>query len=445
MIASSPLNQKINNLRSLFLFLALFFLPFQLGKHFWPSFSYILGQRVDYISPTLYVSDICIFGVFLLSFTPFFRRVHPLFYITLLTLSIGIFFSSSPLRGWYTLLKLIEFVFFAWTVLQEKKIWSFLFWSFLPGLFLEGTLGVLEFVRQASLNGLWYFFGERFFTAATPGIANASIHGQLVLRPYATFPHPNVFAGYLVIVLLFLLLWTFSQKINTLRLLGIVLLTAATIVLLLTLSRVAVLVWLLLFFALTVIRFFRSKLALISLLFLAIVLGSLFLLDSLLSGRFLAVGAYTQALYLRELLQQASFGMILSHPFFGVGLGNFLVVLPEYLSSQMLFGFLQPVHNIFLLVLSETGIVGFVLFLFVLLQGFVRGYHQAHESSSALALFPVASLFVICLIGLSDHYFLTLQQGQLLFALILGLSLGHGTIQLWPFTKSSQPTRSIKS
>ena len=441
----SPSNQKINKLRSLFLFLALFFLPFQLGKHLWPSFSYVLGQRVDYLSPTLFLSDVSILGVFFLSFLPFFRRMPPLFYVLLLFLAVGIFFSPSPILGWYTLLKLVEFVFFAWALIQERQIWSFLFWSFLPGLLLEGILGVLEFVHQASLNGLWYFFGERFFTAATPGIANASIHGQLILRPYATFPHPNVFAGYLVIVLLFFLLWTLSQTTRFLRFLGIVLLVSATGVLFLTLSRVAILIWLAFFFGITAIHYFKNKLALILLGAMAVVLSGLILLDSLFSGRFLALGAYAQALYLRGLLQQASFGMILTHPIFGVGLGNFLVVLPQYLSSHVLFGFLQPVHNIFLLVLSETGLVGFGIFLYVLLQGFMGGYRHVQEPSSPLALFPIVSLCAICLIGLTDHYFLTLQQGQLLFTLALGLSFGHGTIQLWPFTKSSQPTLSIKS
>ena len=41
-------------------YLLLLLLPTQLGKHFWPTFSYVLGTRVDYLSPTLYLTDIII-------------------------------------------------------------------------------------------------------------------------------------------------------------------------------------------------------------------------------------------------------------------------------------------------------------------------------------------------------------------------------------------------
>ena len=42
------------------MFLFLFLLPTQLGKHFFLPFSYILGVRVDYLAPTVYLTDIII-------------------------------------------------------------------------------------------------------------------------------------------------------------------------------------------------------------------------------------------------------------------------------------------------------------------------------------------------------------------------------------------------
>jgi hypothetical protein len=40
------------------LFLFLLLIPTQLGRHFWPEWSYVLGIRVDYLSPTLYLLDL---------------------------------------------------------------------------------------------------------------------------------------------------------------------------------------------------------------------------------------------------------------------------------------------------------------------------------------------------------------------------------------------------
>lgn len=427
------------------LFLTLLVLPFQLGKHFWPFFAFVSGQRVDYLSPTLYLSDVFLFAVFLFSIPTFFRRLNPFFYVSLALLSLGIFFSQSPAAGWYSLLKGIELVFLAWAVLHEKRVVSFLFWSFLIGFLIEGVLGVLQFIHQGSINGLWYILGERTFSAATPGIANASIHGQLVLRPYATFPHPNVFAGYLVIILLFFLLWTFARDALWQKISGIILLFLGTCVLLLTLSRVAIVVWVGLGIFLAVLHFHRSRYTfpLLGVLFLGFI--GILTSDTFFSGRFLVLSAYTQSLSLRELLQHAAVSMTLAHPLLGVGLGNFLVVLPQYLSGQLLFGFLQPVHNIFLLILAETGVTGLLLFLFMLFMAFWHGLLAAKASrNTPLSLFPVSALLAVCLIGLTDHYFLTLQQGQLLFALVLGLCFSHGTIQLWPFITNLPKTHSTK-
>jgi len=34
--------------------LLVFLLPVQFGRHFWPEWSYVMGLRIDYLSPTIY-------------------------------------------------------------------------------------------------------------------------------------------------------------------------------------------------------------------------------------------------------------------------------------------------------------------------------------------------------------------------------------------------------
>ena len=118
----------------------------------------------------------------------------------------------------------------------------------------------------------------------------------------------------------------------------------------------------------------------------------------------LSPAAGDESITQRESLVQSSEAMIKNHPIFGVGLNNFLTNLPAFEK-------VQPVHNIFLLVLSETGIVGISFFLWFLIKTIKKV-----QSSYLL-------LLISCLLslGMFDHYFLTLQQGQLLFAIILGL------------------------
>lgn len=427
-IGSLRLSQKTNFFQETLLFTTLFVIPFQFGKHFWPTFSYVAGQRVDYLSPTVYVSDIFILLLAATTSVSFLRKQKSRFRIKsgttilkfsciLLFLSIGIFLSPSPLVGWYVLLKLVELTFFGWYISKQKTITGKLFWVFFFGIFIEGFLASLQFFHQGSLGGLWYFLGERSFSASTPGIANASIRGQLVLRPYATFSHPNVLAGYLVISLLFFLTWILTYKNYIQKILSIVVLVFGTFILLLTLSRVAISVFIVLGLVALIMRFTKQK--------FLIVLASCFLLvgilfsSSLLFGRFFDLQGYIESLGLRDVLIQSAWRIFLSHPILGVGLGNFLVILPRYMHAKLLFGFLQPVHNIFLLVLAETGIIGLGIFLFIVWKAF---YNSWQKKKDGLFQFSFLALLAICCIGMTDHYFLTLQQGQLLLALILGIS-----------------------
>src|SRR5258708_34693956 len=38
--------------------LLILLLPTQFGKHFWPDFTIVSGIRIDYLSPTVYVTDL---------------------------------------------------------------------------------------------------------------------------------------------------------------------------------------------------------------------------------------------------------------------------------------------------------------------------------------------------------------------------------------------------
>src|SRR5205823_5918646 len=69
----------------------------------------------------------------------------------------------------------------------------------------------------------------------------------------------------------------------------------------------------------------------------------------------------------REELAEIALKHFYSSPLFGVGLNNFLIATA---TSELITGpsrFLQPVHNIFLLTLSETGLVGFLGFLLLVI------------------------------------------------------------------------------
>lgn len=415
----SPLVQKINNSSSLLFFLILLFLPTQLGLHFWPSFAYVSGQRIDYLSPTLFLTDIFIVLLFLLQGFWFVKSLR-LWFIPLIGVAVAtILVSKSPLAGWYELLKIFEFVFLGWFVATHaQETIDFLKITLGIGIVIESVLAIWQFILQGSVGGLWYLLGERTFSASTPGIANASLYGSLVMRPYGTFSHPNVLAGFLLVGLVFLAtVFRKAEKWKKILIRGVVLLGSITLCL--TLSRTAIVLGIVMLGMLLfhIVAFKTRKYQ------LQVIGGSLLVLSILvlfLFPRFVGVNITGESVVLREELLQASWQMFISHPVMGVGLQNFLVNLPAVAPRLPI----QPVHNIFMLVLSETGIVGFLLFIYMLGKTILHVWSSSFESQFMKnnRIFVLVGLFIFVTVGLVDHYFFTLQQGQLLTTLLFGLS-----------------------
>jgi uncharacterized membrane protein AbrB (regulator of aidB expression) len=69
-------------------------------------------------------------------------------------------------------------------------------------------------------------------------------------------------------------------------------------------------------------------------------------------------------------------------------------------------------------VLAETGLIGFCFVIFAFAKSIVKAFCQKQTGKYLLM-----ALFAVVFLGMFDHYFLTLQQGQLLLSLILGISL----------------------
>ncbi|MDO8583104.1 MAG: hypothetical protein Q7R51_01075, partial [bacterium] len=253
-------DQKLNNIQKVLFYFLILFIPAQLGRHFWPDFAFIKGVRIDYLSPTLYFTDTLILLVFvlwifsrrkfLISNFPRFAKASrgKQFSIAVLVVSliVGIIFSKSPQAGTYGLIKLLEFTFLGFYIARNINKLKFqnVLLMFSIGIIFESLLSISQYFNHGSLQGIFYFFGERFYNSQTPGIANASLAGQLFLRPYGTFPHPNVLAGYLVIAMTLILGRIMNHESRIKGIIFTSTLIIGTIALFLTLSRIAIMLWL---------------------------------------------------------------------------------------------------------------------------------------------------------------------------------------------------------
>jgi len=311
----------------------------------------------------------------------------------------------------------MEFSFIAfYTFYNFRKFKKNFYIPFLAGLLFESSLAVLQVLNQGSLNGIFYFLGERFFTPETPNIANASISGQLILRPYGTFSHPNVLAAYIVFSTIFVLpaLRMRKKKTNILILLSFVLSEAALV---LTLSRASLILYSVLIPLVSFLLIKNKKLLKEGIFIFITSLVPLLTIFIFYNQRILEL--FGESLSKRIDLIKAAFFMISDNPLFGVGIGNFLPEVIKHYRPLVFFDIhyrplvffdIQPVHNIYILIASEIGMIGlffFLSFMFALL-------FRAKKISLIILLFFLTS-------GFFDHYYLTLIQGQLLFALITAI------------------------
>lgn len=388
------------------LFILIFLLlPTQFGKHFFLDISYLSGVRVDYLAPTVYLIDIIIFLLVINNFKIVFKFFkNKKIIIGLCLFLINIVFSKLPGISIYWFLKIVELliiVSLTKTLLKTLKTKNILVGLFLSGTF-ELLLSLIQLVNKHSVQGIFYYFGERLLDLSAPGVAKASISGIEFLRPYGTFSHPNSMAGFFLLLYFFVLTYKKFNKFLTLKYLFLFI---STILVFISFSKIAIGCYLILNTLYLLLNTkFDCRFCKIARLFVILIISLVFL------------SATTDPLTINKRIEliKNSISIIFRYPIQGVGLGSYLVEQANFSSKYYLF-FNQPVHNIFLLFFSELGLIiggGISLILLSPIKKIIR-------------LSPYL-LFVIIFTGFFDHYWLTLNQNFLLMGLIMGVILSRG-------------------
>jgi hypothetical protein len=311
------------------------------------------------------------------------------------------FFAQEKIASFYGVLKFVEFSylgFFIYKKVRRDDLEDISFIFILWGI-VQTVIASLQIFAQRSLGGPFYYLGERTFDSSTPGIASFHFNETLIMRPYGTFPHPNVLAFYLLCSLVLLLvIQRFRYKILIQYLVGSIFLFG----ILLTFSRIV------LFVAIFAVSSFllkkTSKKASYS-----IIVGTALLIIVLFILR--GKTEFVTDFFLRLELIKIGAAVLLKNFIFGVGLNNFYFheILYQKNVTPIL---LQPIHNIYLMWFVQTGLLGLIV-----ATAFIRKIVGilSHRPFACFLLLSVA----FC--GIFDHYFITLQQGMLLFVFLIGL------------------------
>ena len=398
--------------------LLVFLIPSNLALHWYINSAYLNGKLIDYLLPKFYLSDVpalMLILIYLFRILKLHRYKHLLPYVAIpLYLFIRSISTPLPLSSiWYSL-KLIELLLLTAYLITYplKQFLQLIVSPLIAALLFQTSLSLYQFIHQSSFFG-YYLLGES--NLETSNIAKTVWFGLVEVAPYGTTPHPNVLAGFFTVGILLLLLSTHISPIQKAKKAAFIVAIGLSIVIIILTQSFSAIVGLL---GCLLIYLIRNKISthglrlliqmcvlstlIISPLFLSILFHLHFLIDN-------------PSFVIRYELNHVAIDLWQQSPLHGIGPNIFTYDLPQTtLIGQKTF-FLQPPHNIFLLLLTETGLIG----IFLVIVTIYRLY-SPHRRVALLTSLPLYSLI---LIGSLDHYPLTLQTGQLLLVFALAISV----------------------
>ena len=299
--------------------------------------------------------------------------------------------------------------------------------AFIFGLIIPVVVGLAQVVFGES--GASSLLGLATRDADTLGDTVIMLaDGTRVLRAYGTFPHPNIFGGYLAIGILTCLSVSFGTTRWLTSRVRIGLLGWLGLGLLLTASRSAVfglllgggLVWLTARMSRAMSRPLVALQPMLALVAIVLVLATSVMAPAVVTG--LRGGGELEQRSLDERVEQyREFPSTLSGTtwLFGNGPRNYVFALADARPARSAWEY-QPIHNVFLLLLSELGLIGVITvstMMVMLVRRSSIGWPQRET------LFIQAMGIVLLTVGVFDHYLWSTWAGLVLVAYVGALAI----------------------
>ena len=415
------------SIQSFLLFLVIILIPSNLFLKFVYPGAYVHGILVDFLLPKLYISDFPIIALLTLwavttKIPKVVKRIASiLFLFSIVHFVFATLSSPSTIlsTAWFVA-KLFEmFLFTCWLIehrsLLKKRM---IVVAVCTMLLIQTLLAIYQNITQHQLFGYW-FLGEPTLSVL-PQIAKTDLPGLVRILPYGTTPHPNILAGISIAAVGLLVYAGTTPLLIALAFLNAMLIISLT-------HSLSALIALVLGIA-TVFYIIRAKskrktkierctalgigiLCVITLGFLSIPALNSLMLNSPQTSSILN----SPSMVRRAQLEQIAMKAFLSSPLGGVGLNRFTTEMERFGTISANTKFLQPTHNIPLLYLAETGLIG--VFFFILLFKVVHEYYSANFFGFCFLFIPLSVLFSL------DHYLFTLQQGQLILVFALAMMI----------------------
>ncbi|MFH0779751.1 MAG: O-antigen ligase family protein [Parcubacteria group bacterium] len=427
---------------STLLYLFVFLLPFQTRWIYAPAF--LNGGYFEYGTFSLYATEILLGIIVILSIIFFITKlrqpvnqltskpVNRLLLLVLLVLLVllNCFLAINKDLAFFKLTWLILAVALFCVILTVKPDFKKLSWALILSGLLQSFFAIQQFIEQKIIANKWLgLAGQDPQTLGTPVVEA----GTRWLRTFGTLPHPNMLAGFLLVGLFFIIkLYSITENKNQKRYLKMIF-TVNFLAMLTALSRAAILIFALITILLLIFSMKDKIQRNVALYFagLALFIFVLFCVayPNLISSRVLSDSRVENISNTTRIEQYQEFWKIYKNNWImGVGLGNYPRALSQLNPNQPAYAY-QPIHNTYLLIIAELGVMGILLIgLFVywlahrsVCEGGLIGLFIKNLNNKSFA--RLACLTCLACLAFFDHFLWSFYFGIMLLSVVCALTI----------------------
>lgn len=359
------------------------------------------------------------------------RRRHIIVIALLLFAGLSIFWSDDRLVALFAWVRLCEGAFLFTLFRNTSLKWSWIVGAWIGAAVIQSTLGIWQFLVQEVSANSWLGIAAHY--SATLGDAVVQAGDRRWLRAYGAFPHPNIFGAYLSVSMLWCAqaLCRAQKKQHWLLLVAVSQLILGA--LLVSFSRGAWIVLLVAAVCALAVGIKKNGRGLKNFFAPVIHPGVLLVLASAIT-----ISAFSLTFF-EELKVRTGFAEsrlevqsvseridsyaravpLVEHVWLvGTGVGNFTNTLFRFEQAQGTvheWYTYQPIHNVFVMVFVELGIIGLV---FLVCLGVLLLRRMPVSMYPFLGAIAVLSLF--------DHFLWTLPFGIFMVAILSGMFSAQG-------------------
>lgn len=392
---------------------------------------YFEGSKWEFGTISFYITEFLFWILFLIfiliyydEFTKFIKKLFRKYYfliIILIVLILANFYQTEyKIVALNYILKFVEILAFGILIyiqndLKKNTIFSLII---LTGV-LESILGIQQFFTQIILPNKWLGIAEK--DPANLGVSVVQTLLRRYLRAYGTYPHPNIlsfhiFTSLVLCIYLYNKIWEKAYLLKDfLKLLSIIIaFIILSFGLLFTFSRAGFICFWITILILSILSIKKIKQLRFPVYKFVIVFLICFIVFSYFFKELIISRSEFKAPQRINLIKEA-LNIIKLNPLIGIGIGNYGVYSRKIFDLKRAGYDMQPVHNIFLLIASEIGILGIIILGFFIFLILFKTYRK----------FPFMIGFLIPLILWMnvDHFFYTIYSTLNLVLLITAISI----------------------